>query len=250
MGGVWPRASAVVGDCGSHGPLERGGAGDDRRRFAHHAGDLLRHLSRRAVGALTVWYGPQVATPGDPNSTTFDTGWGVTAAETPLLTDVVQDQDCQAVLNGTANTFGHAIGIQLQYTRIPVAPATPTTGSWWPGAANDGNNSSVAPVEGMRVFFNSTMSAGLSTAGQIMFRTLKKYGAVIDDQTGGGPGIQYNADGSYASGGALMIRSELDPTGTGACSQMGISTSLKGIPWSQISGPILMGSDANPNPTT
>jgi hypothetical protein len=197
------------------------------------------------------WYGPQVGTPGDPNSTTFDTGWGVTADETPLLTDVVQEADCQAVLNG-ATTFGHAIGIQLQYTRSPVAPATPVTGSWWPGNGSDGNNSAVAPVEGMRVFFNSSMSlpAGLNPAAQIMFRTLKKYGAVIDDQTGGGPVIQYNANGSYASGGALMIRSEQDSTGTGPCKQLGIATSLQGIPWAQISGPIKMGSDTNPNPTS
>jgi hypothetical protein len=198
---------------------------------------------------LPAWYGPQVGVPGDPNSTTFDSGWGVTADETPLITDVVQQADCQSVLNGATN-FGHAIGIQLQYTRYPTAPATPTTGGWWPGNGSDGNNPKVAPVEGMRVWFNYTMPLppGLSTAGAALFRTLKKYGAVIDDTTAGGPAIQYNTDGSYNSGGALMMRSELDPTGTGACAQLGIGTALKGIPWAQVSGPIKMGSDSTPNP--
>jgi hypothetical protein len=195
------------------------------------------------------WYGAHVAVPGAPDSTTYDRGWGVTAAETPLLTDIVQQADCQTVLNGAAD-FGHAIGIQLQYSRYPVAPATPTTGAWWPANGSDGNNANVAPVEGMRLYFPSavTMPIGLSRAAQALFHTLQKYGVVIDDQTGGGPAIQYNPDGSYKSGGALMMRSELDPSWTGACAQLGVGTALKGIPWAQLAGPIKMGADASSNP--
>jgi hypothetical protein len=102
----------------------------------------------------------------------------------------------------------------------------------------------------MRVFFGPSvaMPAGLTAAGQALFRTLQKYGAVIDDQTAGGPPIPYNPDGSYKSGGALMIRAELDTTGTGPCAQLAIGSALEGIPWAQISGPIKMGSDASPNP--
>lgn len=195
--------------------------------------------------SLTTWYGPWVGVPGDRRSTTFDHGWGVTAAQTPLLTDVVQQSDCQAVLNGAPN-FGHAIGVQLQYTRIPP------TGSWWPGGASDGNSSQVATTEGMRVYFKSTVSmpSGLTPSAQALFRTLQTYGAVIDDETAGGPPIQDNPDGSYQSGGSLMIRSDLDLTGTGACAKLGITTALKGIPWGQVSGPIKQGSDLNTNPAS
>jgi hypothetical protein len=192
------------------------------------------------------WYGPDVATPGAPNSTTFDSAWGVTAARTPLLNDVVSQADCQAVLGG-ATDFGHAIGIQLQTTR------NPTTGggtAWWPAGSSDGVAAGVATTEGMRVFFRPdvAMPSGLSAAGQAMFHTLQRYGAVVDDQTGGGPAIAYGADGSYQSGGALMIRSDLDSSGTGPCSTLGIGSALTGIPWAQVSGPIATGSDASPNP--
>jgi hypothetical protein len=108
----------------------------------------------------------------------------------------------------------------------------------------------VATTEGMRVFFRPdvAMPSGLSAAGQAMFHTLQRYGAVVDDQTGGGPAIAYGADGSYQSGGALMIRSDLDSSGTGPCSTLGIGSALTGIPWAQVSGPIATGSDASPNP--
>lgn len=194
----------------------------------------------------TTWYGPDVDMPGAPDSTTYDHTWGVTAAQTPLLTDIVGQSDCQAVLNGAAD-FGHAIGIQLQYSRNPLSAGSP---AWWPAGGSDGNAPSLATEQGMRVFFapNVAMPTGLSRAGQALFHTLQRYGAVIDDQTGGGPTIQYNADGSYRSGGALMIRSELDIAGTGPCGQLGIGSALAGIPWTQISGPIEPGSDANPNP--
>jgi hypothetical protein len=192
------------------------------------------------------WYGPDVANPGAPNSTTYDNVWGVTAARTPLLTDVVSNADCQAVLNG-ASDFGHAIGVQLQATRNPL---TGSGSAWWPASSSDGNSTTVATTEGMRVFFGSTvaMPSALSPAAQALFHTLQRYGAVVDDQTGGGPAVTYAADGSYQSGGALMIRSQLDPSGTGACAKLGIGSALTGIPWAQVSGPIATGSDGTPNP--
>jgi hypothetical protein len=70
----------------------------------------------------------------------------------------------------------------------------------------------------------------------------------VDDTTGGGPTVSYAADGSYQSGGALMLRSQLDAGGTGPCAKLGIGSALTGIPWAQVSGPIAMGSDANVNP--
>ncbi len=192
------------------------------------------------------WYGPDVANPGAPNSTTYDNVWGVTAARTPLLTDVVSNADCQAVLNG-ASDFGHAIGIQLQATRNPL---TGSGSAWWPASSSDGNSSTVATSEGMRVFFGASvaMPSTLSPAARALFHTLQRYGAVVDDQTGGGPAVTYAADGSYQSGGALMIRSQLDLSGTGACATLGIGSALTGIPWAQVSGPIATGSDATPNP--
>jgi hypothetical protein len=193
------------------------------------------------------WYGPDVATPGAADSTTYDPVWGVTAARTTLLTDIVRQSDCQAVLDGAAD-FGHAIGIQLQYTRDPLtAGAT----AWWPAGSSDGTAPSVATVEGMRVFFGPALAipSSLSAAGRALFHTLQRYGAVIDDTTMGGPPIANAPDGAYQSGGALMIRSELDTTGAGPCHQLGIATALAGIPWAQISGPIKMGSDTDPNPT-
>jgi hypothetical protein len=191
------------------------------------------------------WYGPDVATPGSPNSTTYDNVWGVTAARTPLLTDVVANADCQAVLNG-ASDFGHAIGIQLQATRNPL---TGGGSAWWPASSSDGNSATVATAEGMRVVFRAgvTMPGGLTPAAQALFHTLQRYGAVVDDQTGGGPVVTHAADGSYQSGGALMIRSQLDQTGTGACAKLGIGSALTGIPWAQISGPIAAGTDATAN---
>jgi hypothetical protein len=115
-----------------------------------------------------------------------------------------------------------------------------------------GASPGVATTEGMRVFFGSNvpMPSGLSTAGQALFHTLQRYGAVVDDTTGGGPALSYATDGSYQSGGALGIRSELDLTGAGACTKLGVSSALTGIPWAQITGPIAMGSDSNPNPAS
>jgi hypothetical protein len=173
--------------------------------------------------------------------------WGVTAARTPLLTDVVSNADCQAVLNGGSD-FGHAIGIQLQATRNPL---TGGGSAWWPASSSDGNSTTVATTEGMRVFFGSTvaMPSGLSPAAQALFHTLQRYGAVVDDQTGGGPAVTYAADGSYQSGGSLMIRAQLDPSGSGACAKLGVGSALTGIPWAQASGPIATGSDATPDPS-
>jgi len=191
------------------------------------------------------WFGPAVGYPGSPDATTYEAGWGVTAAETPLLTDVVQQHDCQNVLSGALD-FGHAIGVQLKYSRYLGSGST----AWWPAGSSDGNNSHMAIGEGMRFFFGPSvqMPAGLSAPAQAMFRTMQKYGIIIDDQTGGGTSIVYNADGSYASGGTINIRTEIKGA-TDECGQLGITSALKGIPWSQLSGPIKQGSDTNPNPT-
>ncbi|HWE13421.1 MAG TPA: hypothetical protein VG365_07920, partial [Solirubrobacteraceae bacterium] len=174
-------------------------------------------------------------------------GWGVTAAELPMLTDVVQQHDCTNILNGTAADFGHAIGVQVQYSRFI---GNGLNKAWWPAGGGDGNNGMMATVEGMRLYFppSVAMPSGLSAAAQAFFRTVQKYGIVVDDQTGGGPAIASNADGSYAAGGALNIRVE-QGTSTSPCGQLGMPSALNGIPWSALML-IKQGSDSNPNPTS
>ncbi|HWE13482.1 MAG TPA: hypothetical protein VG365_08225 [Solirubrobacteraceae bacterium] len=193
------------------------------------------------------WFGPDVLRPGAADSTTYDFGWGVTATELPMMTDVVQQHDCTNILNGTASDFGHAIGVQVRYSRfigngLHVA--------WWPANASDGNNGMMATVEGMRLYLPSSvaMPSGLSAAAQAFFRTVQKYGIVVDDQTGGGPGIAANPNGSYAYGGALNIRVE-QGTSTSPCGQLDMSSALSGIPWSALML-IKQGWDGNPNPTS
>jgi hypothetical protein len=204
------------------------------------------HCGYLTDGMLKTWFGPDAGTPGAGDSTTSIAGWGVTAAEIPLFVDVIQNHDCQRVLDGQAASFGHAIGIQLQYTRYPSG------NKWWPGGASDGNNSHVAPVEGMRLYWPASvpMPSGISAATQAVFRTGQTYGFVIDDQTGGGPAIQYNADGSYKSGGALNIRYETSTnpgTVTSTCQTLGWPN-LSTLPWGQLTL-IKEGSETNPNPT-
>jgi hypothetical protein len=192
------------------------------------------------------WFGPDVLVPGAADSTTYELGWGVTAAETPMMTDVVQQQDCQNILDGTTTDFGHAIGIQVQYTRYDGAGLH---NAWWPAGGSDGDNSRVATVEGMRLYFPSTVQVptNLPASAQAFFRNAQKFGIVVDDQTGGGPGIVFNPDGSYASGGALNIRVQ-QGTSTSPCGQLGMLSALNGIPWSRLQL-IKQGYENDPNPT-
>lgn len=192
------------------------------------------------------WFGPDVLQLGAADSTTYDYGWGVTAAETPLLTDVIQQNDCQRILNGTATDFGHAIGIQLRYTRVV---GYGYGGAWWPAGNSDGDNQNVAPVEGMRLWWPSsvTMPSVLNLAAQSVYRTVAKYGLEIDDQSNGGTSITYNADGSVASGGALDIRYELG-TSTSPCETLGWPD-LSDLPWGQLKL-IKQGADWGSDPTS
>jgi hypothetical protein len=116
------------------------------------------------------WFGPDVLQPGAVDSTTYEVGWGVTAAETPLLTDVVQQQDCQNVLDGAATDLGR---IQLQYTRYAGAGLHT---AWWPAGGSDGDNGHMAVVEGMRLYLPASvqMPTGLPYAAQVLFRTIRK----------------------------------------------------------------------------
>jgi hypothetical protein len=192
------------------------------------------------------WFGADVLTPGAADSTTYEVGWGVTASELPLMTDVVQQHDCQAILDG-ASDFGHAVGVQVQYDRYDGAGLH---NAWWPAGASDGNNGKMATVEGMRLYFPATvaMPAGLSHSAQVFFRNTQRYGIAVDDTTGGGPGITYNASGYYQSGGALNIRVE-QGTSSAPCGMLGMPSALVGIPWSQLQL-IKQGWDGDPNPTS
>jgi hypothetical protein len=193
------------------------------------------------------WFGPDVLQPGAADSTTYEFGWGATASELPMMTDVVQQRDCTNILSGTASDFGHAIGVQVQYSRYD---GSGLHSAWWPAGSSDGNNSKVATVEGMRLYFppSVTMPTGLPASAQAFFRTVQKYGIVVDDQTGGGPWISYNADGSYASGGSVNIRVE-QGTSTSPCGRLGLPSALNGIPWWQLRL-IKEGYENNPNPTS
>lgn len=225
-----------------------------------HAIDTLsgQYCPRLAAGEYTCgstsdatkqsWFGPDVLVPGAADSTTYEVGWGVTAAELPLQTDIVQEADCQRAIDG-ASDYGHAIGVQLQYDRYMGSGLYK---SWWPAGNSDGNNSHMAVGEGMRLFWPSSvaMPSGMSWSAQVFFRTVQKYGIVVDDTTGGGPGIAYNtADGSYASGGALNIRIAPPVRGEyNACGYVGTPSSLSPLlPWNQLQL-IAEGSDSNPNP--
>jgi hypothetical protein len=193
------------------------------------------------------WFGPDVLQPGAADSTTYEFGWGATASELPMMTDVVQQWDCTNILSGTASDFGHAIGVQVQYSRYD---GSGLHNAWWPAGSSDGNNGKVATVEGMRLYFppSVTMPPGLPASAQALFRTIQKYGIVVDDQTNGGPGITYNADGSYASGGSVNIRVE-QGTSTSPCGRLGILSALNGIPWSQLEL-VKEGYENDPNPTS
>jgi hypothetical protein len=192
---------------------------------------------------LRRWYGPNVQTPGEPNSTAWSNYWGVTAAKLPFIVDVVSDADCQAVANG-AQDFGHAVGIETRYNRWTG------TSWWWPGNGSDGQAAAatLALVEGMRAYLpaDEPVPAGLSAAGLAEFRTLQRYGLAIDDTVGGGSSLVTNADGSYRSGGAIVQRFELDSPNCGAIGAG--STMLRQMPWGHV---VLVkrGSDAVPNPT-
>lgn len=203
-------------------------------------------------GTLKRWYGPNVLDPGSPNSTNFSNGWSVTAAKLPMgLANVISGEDCQRVLSGASQSFDHAVGLQTQYSRFPGGSGS----DWWyPANGSDGQPvaSTLALVQGMRFRLepNTPIPAGLNGGGLALFLTIRDHGFAVDDTTGGSPGLVKNADGSYASGGGVRIRSELNSS---ECATLGVTSSQLRLVTALFAQHLVMlpeGSDGNPFPTT
>lgn len=111
--------------------------------------------------------------PGHPNSENENTGWKVTGAGLQLINDVVSSEDC------TLGSINHAIGLELPRTRYPAG------GYRWPATTSDGNDSSKAVTEGMRLRFPRTLAipAGLTRLGRLIFKAVQEFGFIVDDQT-------------------------------------------------------------------
>jgi hypothetical protein len=171
------------------------------------------------------WWDPYASVTG-PDNSSQDKSWGVTAAATWMINDVVRTDDCQA------QTLSHSIGLEVEYTNSNTAR--------WPAQRTDGTDSSKTIGQGMRVFLpaGTPEPTGMTRFEKMVFQGLKKYGAVVDDTA-------Y----SWNRSGGVFVRSQL---GSSQCKELmdgqGYDRQLDNIPWQQLKL-ITTGSDDNPNPT-
>jgi hypothetical protein len=171
------------------------------------------------------WWDPYANVTG-PDNTGQAKEWGVTAAATWMINDVVRNDDCQA------QTLSHSIGLEVEYTNWQTAR--------WPAQRSDGTDSAKTVGQGMRLFLpaNTLEPAGMTRYEKMIFNGLKKYGSVVDDTA-------Y----SWNRGGGVFVRTQL---GSAVCKELmdgqGYDRQLDNIPWNQLKL-IVTGSDENPNPT-
>jgi hypothetical protein len=133
-------------------------------------------------GAFMDWYydqpqswwlhaGYKSATPGHPDSTYQDHGWGTTATSLPL-------RDLEITVNDLASgQIDHVIGLAVIYSGWPHRA---------PAQRSDSNQPSNVVREGMRLFlpYDYVIPAGLHPVCRAIMQCAKDYGFVIWDQAG------------------------------------------------------------------
>jgi hypothetical protein len=169
-------------------------------------------------GYFTDWRysGYRFNTPGDPDSTYRERGWGATATSLPLLGGIVRAQEC------SSGRIDHAVGLSV---------ITPRAGYRWPAQRGDGSATSASPVqEGMRLRFPPGYQppATLHPFARMLAIALRDHGAVVWDKAG-----------------ALSVRAE-----PACASQFGTTPGydvLRGFEWRKLKL-LVTGSASNPNP--
>jgi hypothetical protein len=171
------------------------------------------------------WWDTYANTVGSDNASQAKE-WGVTAAATWMINDVVRTDDC------VNQALTHSIGLEVEYTNWQTAR--------WPAQRTDGTDNSKTVGQGMRLFLpaNTPEPAGMTRFEKMIFNGLKKYGSVVDDTA-------Y----SWNRSGGVFVRAQLGST---KCKELmdgqGYDRQLDKIPWNQLKL-IVTGSDDNPNPT-
>jgi hypothetical protein len=159
--------------------------------------------------------GYKYTTPGDPDSTYSEKGYGATATSLPLAGGTITVEDVQL------GRIEHAVGL---------AVIVPHTGFRWPAQRGDGTSSTNPVYEGMRLRFPPGYQPppGLHPLARMLVDAIRDYGAVVWDKAG-----------------ALSYRAEPD------VAQFFNGTAgydiLDGFPWSDLKV-IATGSDTTPNP--
>lgn len=169
-----------------------------------------------SVGHYTNWQysGYHYSTPGDPDSTYQEKGWGTTATSLPLIGGTITEEECHL------GDIEHELGL---------AVIVPHTGTVWPAQRNDGTSSTNPIYEGMRFRLDPTYDPSpLHPFAQIIARAAQKYGIVVWDKAGT---LSFRADPACAAyfNGTPGYRV------------------LDGFPWNRLQV-IQPGSDATPNP--
>jgi hypothetical protein len=170
-------------------------------------------------GYFTDWRysGYKYATPGDPDSTYQEKGWGGTATSLPLIGGEISAEDC------ALGKIEHAVGLSV---------INPKAGHRWPAQRGDGWASSTSPIqEGMRLRFPPGYSPppSLHPFAHMLAIALRDHGAVVWDKAG-----------------AVSVRAE--PPCASLFGGTPAYNVLNGFEWSKLQV-LATGSASNPNPT-
>lgn len=108
---------------------------------------------------------------GRPDSQAQEHSWGATASSLPLLGSEISLPECRS------GVINHAIGIEVPAARRQF---------WWPAQRTDGLSWTTTLTEGMRLTFpaGAVKPANLTALGSSLWDAAKRYGLVIDDQSG------------------------------------------------------------------
>jgi hypothetical protein len=170
-------------------------------------------------GYFTDWRysGYRYSTPGDPDSTYQEKGWGGTATSLPLIGGVISAEDC------ALGTIEHAVGL---------AVINPKAGYRWPAQRGDGWSGSTSVIqEGMRLRFPPGYEppATLHPFARMLSIAVRDYGAVVWDKAG-----------------TVSVRAE--PPCTSLFDGTTAYDLLNGFEWGKLEV-LATGSASNPNPS-
>lgn len=178
-------------------------------------GRMVRSDASSGHWANWQYSGYRYSTPGDPDSTYSESGYGATATSLPLAGGTVTVEDVQL------GRIDHAVGL---------AVIVPHSGFRWPAQRADGTSSTSPIYEGMRLRFPPGFQppAGLHPIARMLVVAIRDHGGVVWDKAGV---VSFRAEAGVAQYFGGTPGYEV----------------LNGFPWSKLQV-VATGSDATPNP--
>ena len=144
----------------------------------------------------------------------FADPYGMSGSGISYLGTVITEADVQS------GSINHAVAMQVHTCDGSVAPADRTDCGAIPGSVAEGQRLRFPP--------GLAMPAGLTSFGQMVFRAIQNYGAVVTDRSGGVNLVaEAGADWAYEG------HAGTDPI-TASWGAQNASSALNGMPWSAL----------------